>query len=183
MYGMVNQAVKALVEENFGAEAWRTIHTKAGAPESFTAMQPYDDAVTYNLVAAASEALKMPPADVLRAFGEYWVLKVATVQYTTLMASCGRDLLEFLRNLDHMHERIRVTFPTYQPPSFRVKPLEAGLVQVDYFSQREGLMPFVEGLFLGLGRYFEVSLTMEPVPDEAHSMPCKRMLVRYGAAA
>lgn len=60
MYGMVNQAVKGFVEENHGLEMWRKIHTKAGAPESFAAMSPYDDAITYNLVGQPRSCFRFP---------------------------------------------------------------------------------------------------------------------------
>ncbi len=35
MYGMVNQAVRGLVLEQFGPDAWKNIHEKAGAAENF----------------------------------------------------------------------------------------------------------------------------------------------------
>ena len=180
MYGMVNQAVRGLVLQNFGSEAWTRIHTQAGAPETFAAMQPYGDDVTYNLVGAACEVLQLPADSVLRAFGEYWVKEIATKHYGTLMASTGVDFADFLSNLDHMHQRIRVTFPDYQPPSFRVKRMGEGTLQVDYFSHRPGLLPFVEGLFHGLGAHFAVNVAFEHIDDTAHRLPCKRMIVRYG---
>ena len=179
MYGMVNQAVKGLVEERFGADTWRAIHTRANAPESFVVMQPYDDTVTYGLVGAAVEVLGVPAEAVLHLFGEYWVLKVATVHYAEMMASTGQDFVDFLKNLDHMHQRIRVTFPNYTPPSFRVKALSAGEAQVDYYSDREGLLPFVEGLFSGLAQHFRIALTIEHIPKEAHPLPCQRMRLRF----
>ncbi len=182
MYGMVNQAIKGLVEERYGAEIWRTIHTRAGAPSEFSAMQPYPDEVTYGLVGAACDVLSAPADAILRAFGEYWISDVASRHYGPLLSSTGRDFVDFLRNLDHMHQRIRVTFPEYRPPSFRVKPLEEGVAQVDYYSERQGLMPFVEGLFTGLGGRFNLRVTFEHIPDEVHGLPCKRMLVRYTSA-
>lgn len=192
MYGMVNQAVRGLVLQNFGSDAWTRIHTKAGAPETFAAMQPYGDDVTYNLVGAACEVLQLPADAVLRAFGQYWVKGIATQHYGTLMASTGVDFADFLSNLDHMHQRIRVTFPDYQPPSFRVKRLDGnapggagdaatgGTLQIDYFSHRPGLLPFVEGLFQGLAEHFGVTVTFEHIDDAAHRLPCKRIIVRYG---
>ena len=181
MYGMVNQAVRGLVTKEFGAETWTKIHTGAGAPENFSAMQPYDDAVTYNLVGQAVEVLGLPAEAILAAFGQYWVSDIATKHYDTMMASTGRDFADFLANLDHMHQRIRVTFPDYQPPSFRVKTLEPGKLQVDYYSHRPGLLPFVEGLFMGLGVYFKEEISFEHVDDSAHRLPCKRIIVWHKA--
>lgn len=179
MYGMVNEAVRGLVLEAFGEEAWHTIHTKAGVTESFVPMQSYDDAVTYGLVGAAQETLDMPAEQILFAFGEYWVLKVATVHYADLMKSSSANFLTFVQNLDHMHQRIRVTFPDYSPPSFRVKVMDDDHFQLDYYSDREGLLPFVEGLFSGLAQHFDVTIDIAHTPDDDHQIPCKRMVIQH----
>ncbi len=69
MYGMVNAAVRGLVKEKFGDEAWHKIHTAADAPESFVAMESYDDDVTYGLVGAAVDVLGLDAPTILQAFG------------------------------------------------------------------------------------------------------------------
>ena len=146
-------------------------------------MQPYEDAVTYNLVGKAVEVLGVPAETILMTFGKYWVSDIATKHYAVLMARTGGDFVDFVSNLDHMHQRIRVTFPDYQPPSFRVKQLGPGVLQVDYYSHRPGLLPFVEGLFTGLGTHFAVQVSFEHIDDAVHSLPCKRMLVRHAPAS
>lgn len=183
MYGVVNQSIKGFVEDNHGAEVWRKLHTAAGAPESFVAMSPYDDSITYNLVGAASEMLKVPMETILKAFGEYWVDKIAVVHYAEIMNRSGQNFVDFVKNLDHMHQRIRVAFPNYNPPSFRVKVLSVGRMQVDYYSDRAGLLPFVEGLFVALGRYFKVSVAIEHLDAEQLGLPCKRFLVDHAPIA
>lgn len=179
MYGMVNAAVRGLVCENFGDDTWTKIHTMAGAPEKFVAMQSYPDEITYNLVGAAEKILDMAAPDILFAFGEYWVAEIATAHYASLMKASGSTFSDFLHNLDHMHQRIRVTFPDYSPPSFRVKVLSEGVLQVDYYSDREGLLPFVEGLFSGLAKHFKVEIKVEHISDDAHPLPCKRMRILH----
>lgn len=179
MYGMVNQAIRGMVVENFGVDRWRSICEEAGAPEEFISMDSYDDAITYNLVAAAEGQLETPAAQILRGFGVYWVEKVALVHYADLMNASGVTFLDFVKNLDHMHQRIRVSFPDYNPPSFRVKATGEGRLQVDYYSERPGLLPFVEGLFAGLATHFKVELLIEKVPDDSHPLPCKRMNMSY----
>ena len=177
MYGMVNQAVRELIIANFGEDTWATIHTQAEAPETFLNFEQYDDGVTYRLVAAASDALELPAETVLKTFGHFWVTDVATKSYADLMQRSGTTFLDFLKGLDHMHSLIQVSFPDYTPPSFRVKALSDDRLQLDYYSHREGLLPFVVGLLEGLAAHFETSFTCEHVPDESHPMPCKRLIL------
>ena len=179
MYGMVNDAVRGLVLSAFGEKAWEEIHTKASAPESFVAMQTYDDNITFNLVGAAVEVLQVDANTVLQTFGKYWVSDVATQHYASLMDNTGVSFVDFVKNLDHMHQRIRTTFPDYRPPSFRVIDLEDDSIQVDYYSTREGLLPFVEGLFEGLGTHFNTEISITHQADDSHPLPCKRMIVTY----
>ncbi len=70
MYGLVNKAIHDMVVGNFGEAAWNRIRQRAGIEdEVFVAMEPYDDALTYRLVRAASEQLGAPADDRLEAFG------------------------------------------------------------------------------------------------------------------
>ena len=179
MYGMVNDAVRGLVLKVFGDEAWQKIHKRANAPESFVPMKSYNDEVTYALVGAAVDVLKIDASDVLKTFGHHWVSDVATVHYGDLMANTGIGFVDFVKNLDHMHQRIRTTFPDYDPPSFRVLDIEPGVIQVDYYSNREGLLPFVIGLFEGLGKHFSEDVEIKLVDDDLHPLPCKRLLVSH----
>jgi hypothetical protein len=175
----VNQAVRGLIIDQFGEATWEDVRSRAGTPESFVAMQPYDDAVTYSLVGAAVEVLELPAEKILYAFGEYWVTDIATVSYADLMSSHGTSFLDFLKNLDHMHSRIKVTFPDYSPPSFRVKELSDDRLQLDYYSKREGLLPFVEGLMNAVARHFGCEVTITHVDDADNPMPSKRMILDY----
>lgn len=182
MYGMVNQSIRGLVVDNFGEEKWELISGKADSPKDFAALDSYDDDITYRLVGAASEVLELEPAAILQTFGRYWVEKIALAQYPSLMSKTGTSFERFIGNLDHMHSRIKATFPNYKPPSFRVKPLSEGCFLVDYYSEREGLLPFVEGLLEGVGKHFEVNVTLEHIPDDDHPMPCKRMKLLYSTS-
>lgn len=183
MYGLVNKAVKGLVLEQFGEETWQKIRETAQAPDDYVAMQGYDDSLTYRLVGAAVEVLGVPAEQILHAFGEYWVLKTAAIHYADMMNSTGSNLFVFLQNLDAMHSRIKVSMPNLNPPSFRVKSLGEGLLQVDYFSSREGLLPFVVGLVHGLSKHFDQAVEIEHVDPKLNPLPSKRMKIKYQVKA
>lgn len=179
MYGMVNQAIRGLVIENFSEDKWVAIASKADSPTDFVSLESYDDDITYQLVGAAAEVLEMEPSLILQTFGRYWIENIAMAAYPNLMNKTGTNFEKFVANLDHLHSRIKATFQNYKPPSFRVKSISDGVFMVDYYSEREGLLPFVEGLLDGLGAHFEMKVTLEHIPDDEHPMPCKRMKLHY----
>lgn len=168
MYGLVNRAIEGLVREKFGDEPWERIRSRAGVEvASFVAMDPYDDAITYALVGAASEELGLDAEAVLQAFGEYWTTYTIEEGYGDLLEIMGANLEEFLDNLDSMHMRITATMPGLVMPNFRRESCPDGSSILYYESSREGLAPMVVGLLRGPAGRFDVDIEIEPMgPDE-----------------
>ena len=159
MYGLVNRAIEEMVLEEGGIELWQAIKEKAGVDEiTFLSMQPYPDSITYELVASASEVLGVMPEDLLRQFGRHWIMFTAQEGYGSLLQSSGRDVREFLHNLDAMHARIASTMTELNPPSFKCIEINSANLHVYYSSERSGLEPMVVGLLEGLGELYETPL-------------------------
>ena len=181
MYGLVNRAVQGLVESTWGPDAWRAICADAGVdPGGFLAMQSYPDDVTYRLVGAASKHSGLAPDQILRAFGEYWVLYTGREGYGALLAATGNTVDEFLGNLDSLHSRVSASFTELSPPSFRTEPVGPGLLRLHYYSHRPGLAPLVEGLLAGVGKMLSqpVEVTLERSRETGHDHEV--FLVRHG---
>ena len=161
MYGMVNKAVEDMVLLHHGETVWEQIKTKAGVDvDVFMSNESYSDDITYNLVGAASEVLKVPPEQILMGFGEHWVLHTAQEGYGGLMKAAGKNLPEFLSNLPNFHTRVAMIFPKLQPPRFECSDITERSLSLHYYSHRPGLAPFVVGLMQGLGRMFETPVTV-----------------------
>lgn len=164
MYGLVNQGVQDLVVELGGEELWTTVKQRAGVEcEAFVGMDVYPDDVTDRLVLAASAALGLPPADVLRAFGKHWILYTGRKGYGAVFETMGRTLPEFLGNLDAMHARLSLSMPHLEPPSFVCEQGGPDVLRLQYWSHRGGLAPMVVGLVEGLGEVFGLDVHIEQV--------------------
>ena len=175
MYGLVNRAIEELVCTHFSEETWEAIRVEADVDiEAFISMEPYPDAVTYQLVEAASKILGLPAEAILNTFGEYWTLYTAREGYGELLKMSGNTLPEFLHNLDNLHARVGLLYPELRPPSFECSHLtEEGMV-LHYRSVREGMAPLVVGLLQGLSKMFAQELTIEHLQkrstDGAHDI-------------
>lgn len=157
MYGIVNQAIQGLVTENFGKEKWERIKQISGVTqEYFISNEPYDDDITYELVGAASEVLGLPSEQILRSFGEYWILKTGYERYGELMKAGGANFYDFISNLPNFHGRIMLIYPNLNPPEFMVDKLNGSELRLHYYSSRSGLTEFVVGLIQGLSIMFKV---------------------------
>ncbi|CAA9418332.1 Soluble guanylyl cyclase beta 1 subunit [uncultured Leptolyngbya sp.] len=159
MYGLVNKAIEDMVCRQFGEATWKAIKQKAALEmDTFISMEGYPDDVTHKLVKAASEILGLSAADIMQAFGEFWVTYTAQAGYGEMLEMSGDNLPEFLENLDHLHARVGVLFPQLQPPSFDCTDQTEATLSLHYHSQREGLAPMVVGLVKGLGTRFDTAV-------------------------
>jgi hypothetical protein len=162
MYGMVHKGLAAMVVEQHGSQAWAQILDSAGHPDpTIVSSASYPDELTYALVGATAEVLRRDPAELLEAFGRYWVAEFAAEHYRTLLDASGSTIPEFLANLNNLHVRVGLLFPGYRPPRFEVTDATADSITVHYYSERVGLVPFVTGLLAGIGDRFGEAVRVE----------------------
>jgi hypothetical protein len=184
MYGMVNKAIEDLVTIKFGEDKWKEIKRRAGVNiDVFISNDAYDDSITYGLVGAASEVLGLTPAQILFAFGEFWVLHTARLGYGDLLSAAGRDLPEFLDYLPSFHIRVALIFPHLKPPRFETSDRGEDHLTMHYFSHRPGLSEFVKGLFSGIGKMYETPLKVTQTKSKDAGDDHDEYLLQWGAAA
>jgi hypothetical protein len=180
MYGLVNKAIKDLVVNNHGEEKWKEICELSGfEDEEFIGMNPYPDKLTYDLVMNGARVLKADAGALLEAFGEYWILYTADEGYGDLMDLTGSSFVEFLTNLDMLHYRIGNIMPKLAPPQFSTRNETSNSVELEYRSHREGLVPMLHGLIRGLGKRFEMNVTIEQIQVKDEQNDCHVFLIKW----
>ncbi|HEY9627943.1 MAG TPA: heme NO-binding domain-containing protein [Coleofasciculaceae cyanobacterium] len=184
MYGLVNKAIEGMIRSQFGDATWETIKQTAAVPdEVFISMEAYPDDLTHRLVRAASQTLDLSTAEIMQAFGEYWVHYTAQEGYGELLEMAGDTLPDFLQNLDNLHAHVGVVFPQLQPPSFECTELEAESLNLHYRSSREGLGEMVIGLVKGLGTRFDTPVEVTQTQSRQAGAEHDEFLVRYQPTA
>ena len=185
MYGVINDAFRRHVQEQYGDQIWRQVDDDTNLTEAaYIRMRQQDDASTYQLVGSTVAHTGLSAEEVLRAFGEFWIESVARKQYAGIMRKMGDDLVEFVGNLDEMHSSVSSTFLRYTPPSFEVQEGEDDVVLFVYNSFRKGLTPFVEGLLYGLSKYFSQEIEIQRIiADESAEGERTTFVVRVAPPA
>lgn len=162
MYGLVNKSLEELLTEQYGEDAWETIKEKSGIDvDFFLSNESYEDEITYKLVGAATNVLRVSVKEVLNALGEYWILRTGKEKYGGLMEAGGATLEEFLLNLPVFHNRVMLIYPKLTPPEFRISDVTERSIQVHYFSKRVGLQELVRGLLQGLAKMYNSPAVIE----------------------
>jgi hypothetical protein len=164
MYGLVNKAFEQFVRQRYGDDRWQKIRKTSNLEvEIFLNMQPYPDQISYQLVSAMSEELKLPANDVLRMVGRYWLQHTAAEGYGTLLHIYGSSFRDVLLGLNQLHTRIKMIYNTLQPPTFEVSDVTDEEMLLHYHSKRPGLAWFVVGLVEELGSRFNTHVEVELV--------------------
>lgn len=154
---------------NYGEPTWEAIKEQSGIDIGyFISIEQYDDQITYKLAETIAGKLNTGVEDVLRTFGEWWILHTGKQHYGYLLESGGDNFRDFLINLPSFHNRVMMIYPKLTPPEFKVSEIRDNSLLLHYLSKRKGLTAFVHGLISGLGTFFGTEVQTEfvaSVPD------------------
>jgi len=170
MYGMINEGIRDLVISLADVEAWEEICAELNLnPEGFEPLCPYDDSITYKLVASVSRRFGITQEDVLRRYGQHWIAFTAAQGYGEIMRLFGSDIRTCLENLNRMHGHLGAMMPNLSPPRFQVHAESAKRFVVHYHSHRAGLAPMVVGLLEGLAEKFNERISVNHISKGTRS--------------
>ncbi|XP_014297499.1 guanylate cyclase soluble subunit beta-1 isoform X1 [Microplitis mediator] len=149
MYGFVNYALELLVVKTFDNETWEAIKKDAAVnmEGQFLVRQIYDDEITYNIISAAVNRLKIPANEILELFGRMFFEFCQDSGYDKILEVLGATPRDFLQNLDALHDHLGTLYPGMRAPSFRcTERPEDGALVLHYYSDRPGLEYIVIGI-------------------------------------
>ena len=166
MYGIINKSLESLIKENYGELYWIKIKKLSRINEEyFVSNEIYNDDITYSIAKNTAKITNTPIENIFMTFGEYWILQTCKSKYGSLMEAGGDNLKSFLKNLPAFHDRIMLYYPKITPPEFKTSHEENNSICIHYFSKRVGLKDFVRGLFQGLGKLYNVPVTIDLIED------------------
>jgi guanylate cyclase soluble subunit beta len=151
MYGMIHRAMRNMVHEELGEEAWLALEQKLKiGPMDLLTGKVYDDALTLEIITEAAAMLNLAVGQCLIEFGRYWIRYVDQGSLVSVMNFTGQNLASFIKNLDRLHLAVGAAMPDARLPAFSTLCNDPGHIVVEYRSERVGLEPFVMGLLQGL---------------------------------
>jgi guanylate cyclase soluble subunit beta len=178
---MIHKGVRAMVIDQLGDEAWQATERKLGiGPTELITGMVYEDTLTLEIIAEAAARLNLPIEDCLVEFGRYWIKFADRGPFGPFLDFTGHDLPTFVTNLDRMHLAVGTAMPKAQLPSFSLRSISEGRLEVEYRSERTGLEKFVLGLFYGLMERFNVTGSVQ-VMDSSGDATILEIIYTAGA--
>ncbi|KAH3746279.1 guanylate cyclase soluble subunit beta [Pelomyxa schiedti] len=203
MLGVINLAIRNLVVEKYGNEAWLKVLAAANlthrGPLSATATtvvsgewqrdEQYDDKETFSLVFAVASTLLVRPVDVMILFGKYWIEQQETdVAFKKILSSAGSTFLQFLQNINRLHVQC-AEFVPLKNPSFTIASVTRRGITNTLLLQyspgaksRQGLASLVTGLIQGTAARFSAVSNLRVYSRELHGEESLEFLLVWDEA-
>ncbi|XP_074650635.1 guanylate cyclase soluble subunit beta-1-like [Tubulanus polymorphus] len=156
--GFVKQALERLVVRNYGDDVWDQISRKIFSKSrerlesEFLSSLLNDDQLAFDIVETASQIIKIPKCKIWEMFGEMFFEFCEESGYDKILQVLGGTLMEFLQNLDALHDHLSTIYPGMRTPSFRCLERKDGSILLHFQSDREGLEYIVVGLVKSVAR-------------------------------
>ncbi len=151
MYGMIHKAIAEMLDEQAPPGLPDPVaKMKEDRPDLFFSPSMHSDEITLEIMSCAATTLGLPMDEFMIRFGEFWIRFADRGTLGPLMQMAGGSLAEFIASLDRIHVAVREALPSALLPKFRLVEASGTELVFAYVSQREGLEPFVCGLFQGL---------------------------------
>ncbi|BHF73337.1 trans-synaptic signaling by soluble gas, modulating synaptic transmission [Sparganum proliferum] len=166
MYGFLILAFKKIVENDFGEDAWSCLLEVSGIrTRTFQARKKYWDQTLFHLFKAYAQELNIKLEQVAYENGRFFHEFVDCAGYGNLLKIQGRTFLEFLKQIDNLHEYLKFSYPHIRSPSFLVVNSSETHITLLYESTRAGYSPYVRGQLIGLAHQIyatDISVDCKP---------------------
>ncbi|MCF6445115.1 heme NO-binding domain-containing protein [Nereida sp. MMG025] len=174
MHGLINRSIECFLRDTYGQAAWDDVARRAALPvQGFEAMLAYEDALTFDMLDAASGLLGRGRADLLEDFGTYLVAHPRVEALRRLLRFGGETFRDFLHSLDDLPDRARLAVPDLGLPHLELRD-----ISTDRFSLRvRGDHASMGAVFVGILRamaddygalvFLEASAVSQTVEDIA----------------
>ncbi len=160
MKGMIFNMLEDMVIEKLGMAAWNNLLAEhVPADRVYVSAKNYDDSELFALAAAVADALKLPLAEVVRAFGHYLFQGLADRHEDVVKRFANfNELVMGIHNVIHVEVNKLYVDPAL--PTIRCEQLSDTQIKMIYQSPRQ-LCLCAEGLLYGAAEYYQRTISIQ----------------------
>lgn len=166
MKGIVYIKFSEMVEEKFGPNVLDDIIEMSDLPSQgiYTASGYYDHTEIVKLTMSLSKVSKMPPGDLLFAFGDYLFSDLYRMRPE--LAAFAKTSFDLISSIDSViHPEVLKLYPDAQLPKFETIGRDDDSLSIVYRSSRH-FDKLAEGLMNGCFTHFEEHISIVMLPYE-----------------
>ncbi|MDH3974437.1 MAG: heme NO-binding domain-containing protein [Deltaproteobacteria bacterium] len=166
MKGVIVNAMKDMVSDNFGKDKWEAILEKVGLDKNttFSITHDVEEAAVMMTFKSLCEVLNLPPQQAAETFGKYWVTHYVPKLYKSYYRGIT-NAKDLILKLNIIHKQVTNMVPNAQPPMFEYKWKDSSTLIMKYISKR-GLIAIFVGALKGVGELFHTELKVKQISSE-----------------
>lgn len=159
MKGVVFNLLETVVQREYGENTWDSLLESAEVDGAYTSLGNYPDGELLKLVSAASTALKLPPAVIVRWFARN-ALPILASKYPKFFEAHTSTRPFLLTLNDIIHPEVRKIYPGADVPVFDYDTSDPNVLLMGYKSARK-FCSFAEGLIEGAAAHYGEEVAIE----------------------
>lgn len=159
MKGIVFNVLEEVVTAHHGEATWDKLLDAAGSNGVYTSLASYPDEQMMNLVQAASDALGLPPGEVVRWFGRQAIPRFAE-RYPAFFTAYPSTRPFVLALNSVIHPEVRRIYTGAQCPHFGFRTDDDGALLIGYHSPRK-LCAIAHGFIEGVADHYHEQVEVE----------------------
>lgn len=162
MLGLINRSFQFFLRDTYGVALWEAVALDMGIGLSgFESMLSYDDAVTDQVVNAASALLRRPRESLMEDLGTYLVSHDSLVTVRRLLRFSGVNFSDFLNSIEELPERGRLVLPELDLPDLILSDLGGGHFRLHCTAKLSGAGHIVMGLLRAMADDYGALVLLE----------------------
>ncbi len=167
MHGMINRALQGFLLETHGQETWAEVRYLSDLPfDDFESMLHYDDAITVECIAAATELMHQQPEAFLEDLGAFLVTHPLLDPVRRLLRFGGASFAEFVMSLEELEDRGRLAIPDIELPHIEVEQETSTTYLLRARWKLSGIGPILLGALRGMADDYGALAVLNLGPDD-----------------
>ncbi|CAH8458274.1 unnamed protein product [Schistosoma bovis] len=165
MYGILFEILRNYVDETFGPSTWEAaVQIVNGQQLEIQTNRNYSTRLLTRIISTLCEFIGLPEEDIYYEFGIKSVDYLSNNGFQSLLQVLGKNYIDFLHNVNEMHEYLHYSYPKIKPPNIKVTSINHNVITLVYSSVREEFAHYLRSQLIYIAKlYFQLDVSAKLV--------------------
>ncbi|CAH8459714.1 unnamed protein product [Schistosoma rodhaini] len=175
MYGILLEAAKHYILDNYGENTWIWLCKKSTGKEfDIETRKIYHDNLMARIATILSDRIFTDKDIILFDIGRYTIQYLIKNGFEKLLRVLGKTFKDLLLSLNDHHKYLRYSYHRIKPPSFVILSSTPSCIVLEYTTKRPGYNHYTRGLLFEVAKYIYQLHLIIKINSESHEGPIYR---------
>ncbi|CAH8458279.1 unnamed protein product [Schistosoma bovis] len=154
MYGILLEAAKHYIIDNYGENTWIWLCKKSTGKEfDIDTKKIYHDNLMVRIATILGDKIFTDKDTILFGIGRYTIQYLIRNGFEKLLRASGKTFKDLLLNLNDHHKYLRYSYHRIKPPTFVILSSTSSCIMLEYTTTRPGYNHYTKGLLFEVAKY------------------------------